>query len=198
MLDQIKAPDDSAMKDLEEGAVEQPIPRTRPLAVLVGPPGAGKTTVGKRLANALHTTFVDTDALIEQSAGQPCGVIFSQMGEPEFRKLEENKVREALGTSGVVSLGGGAVLSPLTRSLLLGHTVIWIDVNPEEGAKRTGADNSRPILQSQDPIAHYRELVESRRPLYREVSRHRSNTTGRGPQRVVTDILGYLESIKEH
>ncbi|NLF91857.1 MAG: AAA family ATPase, partial [Corynebacterium marinum] len=83
----------------------------RPKVVLVGPPGAGKSTIGRRLARALSLPLVDSDQLIEEEAGKSCGEVFSELGEPAFRELEARHVQQALGTGGVVSLGGGAVLT---------------------------------------------------------------------------------------
>lgn len=161
-----------------------------PRAVLVGPPGAGKSTIGRRLARALDVDVYDTDVAIEHEAGRTIPDIFAQDGEPVFRELEEDVIRRALvEQDGVVSLGGGAVLSESTRRRLAGHTVIYLEISVAEGLKRTGANNSRPLLSGGDARQKYRELMRRRRPLYREVATIRMRTDGRSPARVVQRLL---------
>lgn len=171
-------------------------PNQGPVAVLVGMPGSGKSTIGRRLARALAVDVVDSDQLIEQRYGKPCGDVFAELGESEFRKVEEECVAEALASSGVVSLGGGAVLSDATRGRLDEHQVIWLDVSPEVGLERTAGGN-RPVLDAVDAdtaAQRYRELAEQRNPLYREVASFRAKTDGRTPQQVVAEVLSYLET----
>lgn len=169
-------------------------PGDAPLAVLVGPPGAGKSTIGRRLSRALGVPLTDSDELIEQREGRSCGDVFADLGEPRFRELEEEMVAEALTRPGIVSLGGGAVLSPATRSLLARHVVVYLEIDAEEGVRRTAGEATRPVLAADDPAAHYRALLDRRRPLYEEVATFRARSGGRTPQQVVAEILGFLES----
>ncbi|QGU04707.1 shikimate kinase [Corynebacterium comes] len=178
-----------------ESEVHPTVCHTRPKVVFVGPPGAGKSTIGRRLAHALSLPLVDSDQLIEEEAGTSCGEVFSELGEPAFRQLEARHVEKALGTGGVVSLGGGAVLTDSTRQLLNQHCVVWIDVSVEEGVRRTASESSRPVLAADDPVAHYRRLLEQRAPLYHEVADFRVRTDGRTPQQSVADILGFLDTL---
>ncbi|GAB2695441.1 hypothetical protein GCM10027089_16180 [Nocardia thraciensis] len=165
----------------------------RPGVVLVGPPGAGKSTIGRKLARELGVDLYDTDAGIEEEAGRSIPEIFAAEGEPEFRRMEERVVRRAiLEHKGVVSLGGGAVLSAATRELLRGRTVVYLEISVAEGLRRTGASTNRPLLAGDDPGAKYRALMRERRPLYREVASIRVRTDGRSPGRVVRNILGKL------
>lgn len=165
-----------------------------PIAVLVGPPGAGKSTIGRRLARALGVELVDSDELIEVAMGKACGEVFSELGEPAFRELEAHHVAEALNHDGVVSLGGGAILTESTRELLKEHDVVWIDVSVAEGIRRTAGERTRPVLKAADPEEHYRNLLETRRPYYQEVSTFRVRTNSRSPQQVVAEVLHHLEN----
>lgn len=166
---------------------------TGPVAVLIGPPGAGKSTIGRRLARALNMPLTDSDELIEAREGRACGEVFAALGEPRFREIEEEMVAEALTRTGIVSLGGGAVLSAATREALADHTVIHLQVSVDEGVRRTAAEDTRPVLAAENPAAHYRELMEFRLPLYREVATFSARTDGRTPQQVVAEILGFLD-----
>lgn len=164
-----------------------------PVAVLVGPPGAGKSTIGRRLARALDVDVFDTDVAIEEETGRTIPDIFAKDGEPVFRALEEDMVRRALlEQDGIVSLGGGAILSAATRARLVGHTVVYLEISISEGLKRTGTNDSRPLLNGGDPRQKYRDLMRRRRPLYREVSTIRVRTDSRSPARVVQQILTKL------
>lgn len=165
-----------------------------PRLVLVGPPGAGKSTIGRRLSRALHEPLTDTDHLIEEREGDTCGNVFTKLGEPRFRGIEEEVVAEALQRPGIVSLGGGAVLSEATRDRLADHDVIYLEVSVEEGVRRTSGETGRPVLDADDPAEHYRALYEFRRPLYEEVASFKARSDSSSPQRVVAEILGYLDA----
>src|ERR1700753_1605844 len=118
-----------------------------PKAVLVGLPGSGKSTIGRRLAKALDVSMLDTDAGIEERTGRRIPRLFSPDGEEEFRRIEEDVIRAALAShDGVLSLGGGAVTTPGVRAALAGHTVIYLEISAIEGVRRTGGSNVRPLL----------------------------------------------------
>lgn len=120
----------------------------RPPVVLVGPMGAGKTRVGKRVARLLEVGFTDTDRLIVADHG-PIAAIFAEHGEPYFRELERDAVVRALSDDGVVSLGGGAVLDPATRADLAGERVVFLTVSARAVEGRLG-DGKRPLIRNGD------------------------------------------------
>lgn len=170
----------------------------RPVAVLVGLPGAGKTTIGRKLARRLEVGFLDTDQMIEEAEGRPVTEIFATDGEPAFRAIEERVVGEALETvDGVLSLGGGAILSPVTRERLRGHRVVHLTIGVAEGVRRSRG-SSRPLLAGGDVTARYQALLTERAPLYREVAWTTVSTERRSSGKVVTDIVDRLESGDPH
>jgi shikimate kinase len=164
-----------------------------PVVVLIGPPGSGKTTVGHALAGALGVGFRDTDADVEAEAGKPIRVMFIDDGEEAFRAAEERAVRAALAEHrGVLALGGGAVLSPRTRAALAGHTVVFLNVGLAEGVRRTGLSTARPLLAGVNPRAKFKELLDARLPLYREVATVEVATDDRPPERIARELLDAL------
>lgn len=165
-----------------------------PKAVLVGLPGSGKSTIGRRLAKALGVGLLDTDVAIEQRTGRSIADIFATDGEQEFRRIEEDVVRAALADhDGVLSLGGGAVTSPGVRAALAGHTVVYLEISAAEGVRRTGGNTVRPLLAGPDRAEKYRELMAKRAPLYRRVATMRVDTNRRNPGAVVRHILSRLQ-----
>jgi shikimate kinase len=165
-----------------------------PKAVLVGLPGSGKSTIGRRLAKALDVDMLDTDAAIEQQTGRPIADIFATDGEQEFRRIEEGVVRAALAEhDGIVSLGGGAVTSPGVRAALAGHTVVYLEITAAEGVRRTGGNTVRPLLAGPDRAEKFRALMSERVPLYRQVATIRVNTNRRNPGAVVRHIVCRLQ-----
>ena len=165
---------------------------TAPVLVLVGPPGAGKTTVGRLAAERLGVDFRDTDHDIEQLAGKPIPDIFFDHGEDAFRALERDAVRRGLADhAGVLSLGGGAVLSPETRELLKAHRVAFLAVGLAAATKRVGMSAARPVL-SINPRAQLALLLEQRLPLYREVASAEVLTDAKTPEQVLDEVLAAL------
>ncbi len=180
------------MSEGPAGPTQSVAPAGPPIAVLIGPPGAGKSTIGKRVAQALEVEIFDTDIAIEERSGRTIPDIFEQDGEQAFRELEEQVVLDTLRTrGGVVSLGGGAILSPRTRAALLEHCVVYLEISVAEGLRRTRA-TSRPILAGEDPRKKYQDLMRHRRPLYREVADIRVRTEGRSPARVAQAVVDHL------
>jgi shikimate kinase len=166
-----------------------------PKAVLIGLPGSGKSTIGRRLAKSMDLSLLDTDAAIEQTTGRTIADIFANDGEPEFRRIEESVVREALANhDGVLSLGGGAVTTAGVREALAGHTVVYLEISAAEGVRRTGGSTIRPLLAGPDRGEKFKALMAERVPLYRQVSTIRVNTTHRNPGAVVRYIGSRLEN----
>lgn len=159
-----------------------------PVAVLVGAPGSGKTTVGRLLARALGVEFRDTDDDIVAAAGRPISDLFFDFGEPAFREAERGAVAAALaGHDGVLALGGGAVIAPDTRRALAGHRVVYLDVSAPTAGERVGLARSRPLLLG-NVRSQLRALLELRRPFYEEVASVVVDTDGRTPAEVVEEV----------
>ena len=131
-----------------------------PKAVLIGLPGSGKSTIGRRLAKAMDVEMLDTDAAIEEKTGRTIADIFANDGETEFRRIEEEVIHDALKThDGVLSLGGGAVTTPGVRDALAGQTVIFLEISAAEGVRRTSGNTVRPLLAGPDHAEKYRTLM---------------------------------------
>jgi shikimate kinase len=176
--------------------VVNPAPRTRPVAVVVGPPGAGKTTVGRALAARLGVGFHDVDAAIEAAQGRPISDIFVDDGEAFFRDLERAEVARSLAEeTGVVSLGGGAVMDLLTEESLAGHVVVFLDVAIADASKRIGFDRSRPLL-SVNPRASWVAMMNHRRPTYERIATLRVDTAGRTADEVADLVAAELEAAR--
>lgn len=142
-------------------------PPTRPI-VLVGLMGAGKSTVGRRLAARLDLPFVDADNEIEEAAGMPITEIFERFGESYFRDGERRVIARLMdGAVKVIATGGGAFINDETRALILSSAIaIWLDADPELLAERVGRRDTRPLLRDRDPLTVLRELAEVRNPYY--------------------------------
>ncbi|MEU8775719.1 shikimate kinase [Streptomyces sp. NPDC048606] len=164
-----------------------------PLVVLVGPMGSGKSTVGALLAERLGVAYRDTDADIVAAQGREISDIFVDEGEPYFRELERRAVADAVsGHTGVLALGGGAVLDEGTRALLAGRPVAYLSMDVEEAVRRVGLGAARPLL-AVNPRRQWRELMEARRHLYTEVARVVVATDDRTPEEVAQAVLDALE-----
>ncbi len=156
--------------------------------VLIGAPGAGKSTVGRQLARRLRLDFVDVDALIEAETGTTIAEIFADQGEPAFRALERAYTTAALESTGVVALGGGAVTSAEVRSSLSGHRVIWLRVGLAAAVRRVGLDTARPLLLG-NVRGQLLRLMTERAALYAEVATDVVDTDDLDAPAVVARIL---------
>ncbi|MFA1548031.1 shikimate kinase [Actinomadura chokoriensis] len=164
----------------------------RPKAVIIGPPGSGKTTIGAALAERLGVPLRDTDADVEAAAGKPIGEIFIDDGEDRFRELERAAVAAALAEhEGVVALGGGAVLAAETQDLLGGHAVVYLKVGLSEAIKRVGLASARPLLVL-NPRSQMRKLLAERLPIYERLAAVSVDTDGRDPADIVEEITKAL------
>lgn len=150
-----------------------------PRIVLVGPMGAGKTTVGQLLSKKLRLPFKDTDAEIESRTGADIPWIFDVEGEAGFRDRETQVLKDLLSDAiGVIATGGGIVMRDENRALLKSVDVIYLKASLDEQLRRTANDRKRPLLQTEDPRSVLQRLMTLRDPLYREVATRVIETDG--------------------
>lgn len=168
-----------------------------PRAVIVGAPGAGKSTVGRRVAERLGVPFADSDALVEQRAGKPVSDIFISDGEAEFRRLEREEIGSALKQfTGILSLGGGAILDADTRAALKDQRVVWLQVDLSHATQRVGMNSARPLLLG-NVRGTMLTMLEQRTPLYAEVASDVIETSGKGIKDVVVEVSSVLMADEE-
>jgi len=163
---------------------------------LVGPMGAGKTTIGRLLAEELHKEFYDSDQMIEERAGADVSWIFDVEGEEGFRDRERKVISELTALDNIVlATGGGAILAEQNRKhLRKGGTVVYLMATISQQVERTRRDQKRPLLRNTpDPRAKLTELMEKRDPLYREVADVVVMTSRRSPRAVCNEIIEMLE-----
>jgi shikimate kinase len=163
-----------------------------PKVVLIGPPGSGKTTVGRALAARLGVDFRDTDSDIEVIAGKSVSDIFVEDGEERFRELERAAVAIALAEhDGVLALGGGAIMAAESRLLLAGHTVVYLQVGLADAVQRVGLGAARPLLVL-NPRSQLKKLMDERRPIYEGLATLTAVTDGRDQSEIVDELLAGL------
>ena len=162
---------------------------------LVGMPGSGKSTVGRHLARRLGRNFHDSDHAIEQRIGCSIRDFFAREGEPAFRDIEEEVIRDLAGQGDIViATGGGAVLRAANReSLRAGGNVVYLRSSPEDLYRRLRHDTQRPLLQVADPLGRLREMYAERDPLYREAAHFIIETGRPSVATLVNMILMQLE-----
>lgn len=167
-----------------------------PNLVLVGPMGAGKTSIGRRLAERLGLEFVDVDRSIEDRTGARIATIFDCEGEDGFRARERTVLAELLAGHGLVAAtGGGAVLDPGSRAALrLRGYVVWLQVGPDEQLRRLAKDRSRPLIASGDRAQVLQRLAQQRDPLYAEVADLRFDTAGLSPATAARELADLLQA----
>jgi shikimate kinase len=158
---------------------------------LIGPMGAGKTSVGRRLARHLGRRFVDTDAVIATEHG-PVPHLFATVGEGAFRELERAVVQRELAAGGVVALGGGAVLDPTTQEALRACTVVLLTVSEDAVAERL-ADGRRPLLT--EGIASWRRIAAEREPIYRGLADVTVDTSRRPMTTIAAELAAQLQEV---
>ena len=165
--------------------------------VLIGPPSAGKSSVGALLAAELGVPFADTDDLVAAAAGKPVRDVFVQDGEPVFRELERAAVARGLEAvspdGGVLALGSGAVLDPDVRRMIAGRPIVYLEAGFAAVAKRTGMDRPRVVIPG-NPRGQLRAMLEERRPVYAELATLTVPTDDMAPEEVAADLAGRLRS----
>lgn len=161
---------------------------------LVGPMGAGKTTVGRRLAQSLGWDFFDSDEEVERRTGTRISIIFEIEGEAGFRQREHRTLLDLAARPGaVIATGGGAVLLPENRELLRRHgIVVYLRTSVAEQLRRTRGSSHRPLLNDDDPERRLRELARVREPLYEAVADIIVDSPGRKVAATVKDVLDRL------
>lgn len=158
---------------------------------LIGPMGAGKTTIGKTLANQLGMTFIDSDQEIQDRTGVDISTIFEYEGEGGFREREQQVIDDLTQQEQrVLATGGGAIIRPENRQHLSARgIVVYLECSPEQQYERTFRDRKRPLIQTEDPLGRLRELMTFREPLYRETADYTVTTEGRSAATVAKEIL---------
>lgn len=165
---------------------------------LIGPMGAGKSTIGRQLAQMLNMDFLDSDAVIEERAGADIDWIFDLEGEAGFRKREEKIINELTQSQGLVlSTGGGTVVSKESRNLLSARgIVVYLETSVDKQFERTQRDKKRPLLQTEDPYQVLVELAKVRNPLYEEIADITIQTTDQTAKVVATQIIDMMDNLQ--
>jgi shikimate kinase len=163
--------------------------------VLVGVPGAGKTTVGKLLAKELQVEFFDSDQLIEARAGKSVSDIFTQDGEPAFRKIEHDVIIELLDSpNSVLALGGGSLGNDETRAKVKQAQTVWLIAGLAQAVDRVGMNRNRPLLLG-NVRGQLADLMAAREPYYKEVAKIGVDTSKLIPSEVVSEIVAELKTL---